>query len=654
MMALDERKLEALNVTKGARKKIMQSIQKLRERVPMLKQMEKSIEERGGDVGCVIVELRGTMNTPIRSFPPPGSLNEHYTQARIDGIGYNADELDDENLPGHITRILGKVHDTLIESHDRIVPPLEDEYYGWLLQTYDRITNHEAFTAAQKQRVASWKRAMRKVCSPQIGRKGTRLPHASVLLASGGANASNSQPAQVCSPSSSVGTSRMTGGATGNTPCVAHVISQTALQNALASLLHACSSHVPLSAQAAAYYLGIASVTSLLSSPELVKQLQDLMAAGNAPSPQFQQQLHQQLLANAFAQGAAQQQQQQPPNAATNTAFMTQQKPVTGITAPVGFTPSAEQTFPSIPVQPQQQQSCPQVPQANAWKNFAQPEPQTPFCLADQTHALTTSCGAYSLSDKVVSAPISDSSIPPCLTASTSVMSQNGAPISATGVGVHSLYSPTVDLRPCCAHIVSSGANCISSTAANPLDGGVQQRLPPHTSPFPPSPPAHPINGHRRSSSNTSSIASGLCSTWNGVEQAQSSGTVTRPLFESVTLPLTHMNSMPSMQSAVQQQRRLSNQESSLFGAARPACASSVSPSSRLGSTSSSSGYSSSASDRSSGAGSPPGLMVYNFASEHASGELDNMCRDVAALSFKVDSQLLHMNMPSSGMNILP
>lgn len=110
-------------------------------------------------------------------------------------------------------------------------------------------------------------------------------------------------------------------------------------------------------------------------------------------------------------------------------------------------------------------------------------------------------------SDKVVSAPISDSSIPPCLTASTSVMSQNGAPISATGVGVHSLYSPTVDLRPCCAHIVSSGANCISSTAANPLDGGVQQRLPPHTSPFPPSPPAHPINGHRRSSSNTSSIA---------------------------------------------------------------------------------------------------------------------------------------------------
>lgn len=56
----------------------------------------QSIEERGGDVACVIVELRGTMNTPIRSFPPPGALPGQYTQARIDGIGYTADELDDE------------------------------------------------------------------------------------------------------------------------------------------------------------------------------------------------------------------------------------------------------------------------------------------------------------------------------------------------------------------------------------------------------------------------------------------------------------------------------------------------------------------------------------------------------------------------------
>uniref|UniRef100_A0A914S631 Uncharacterized protein n=1 Tax=Parascaris equorum TaxID=6256 RepID=A0A914S631_PAREQ len=117
------------------------------------------------------------------------------------------------------------------------MPLLEDEYYGWLLQTYDRIINHEhalvlltfntnmcththvvfaneseprsehaalvkesialqAFTVTQKQRVAGWKRAMRKVCSPPVGRKGTRLPHASVLLASGSTPAANQQSPQ--------------------------------------------------------------------------------------------------------------------------------------------------------------------------------------------------------------------------------------------------------------------------------------------------------------------------------------------------------------------------------------------------------------------------------------------------------------------------
>jgi hypothetical protein len=50
----------------------------------------------------------------------------------------------------------------------------------------------------------------------------------------------------------------------------------------------------------------------------------------------------------------------------------------------------------------------------------------------------------------------------------------------------------------------------------------------------------------------------------------------------------------------------------------------------RIGQRTSSSGYASSgSSDRSSGADSPPGLMVYNFV------ELDRMCRSVAELSFE-------------------
>lgn len=41
MLGLDEAQLETQGVTKGARRKILQSVQKLRERVDFLRQLEK-------------------------------------------------------------------------------------------------------------------------------------------------------------------------------------------------------------------------------------------------------------------------------------------------------------------------------------------------------------------------------------------------------------------------------------------------------------------------------------------------------------------------------------------------------------------------------------------------------------------------------------
>lgn len=80
MMELDEKKLEARKVTKGARKKILQSLEKLRDRVPSLQAMAKSIDDRC-DLSCCIVELRGIMNTPICSF------NENYNIFEIYSVG---------------------------------------------------------------------------------------------------------------------------------------------------------------------------------------------------------------------------------------------------------------------------------------------------------------------------------------------------------------------------------------------------------------------------------------------------------------------------------------------------------------------------------------------------------------------------------------
>lgn len=67
MMNLDDKKLETRKVTKGARKKILQSLEKLKERVPSLKALDNSLGEKC-DLPCVIVELRSVMNTPICSY----------------------------------------------------------------------------------------------------------------------------------------------------------------------------------------------------------------------------------------------------------------------------------------------------------------------------------------------------------------------------------------------------------------------------------------------------------------------------------------------------------------------------------------------------------------------------------------------------------
>uniref|UniRef100_A0A914XF09 Uncharacterized protein n=1 Tax=Plectus sambesii TaxID=2011161 RepID=A0A914XF09_9BILA len=48
---------------------------------------------------------------------------------------------------------------------------LEDEYFSVLLQIYERIIHHEAFTLAQKQRVMAWKRTVKKVFSPTLPRR---------------------------------------------------------------------------------------------------------------------------------------------------------------------------------------------------------------------------------------------------------------------------------------------------------------------------------------------------------------------------------------------------------------------------------------------------------------------------------------------------
>jgi hypothetical protein len=161
MMSMDEQKLNQLQVTKGARKKILQSLQKLRERVGWLKQLEKCIDD-DVDTGYLILELRQMMSTPICAYIPP--LRADVSVGKVYGIGLSADEVDEENLPGHIARILNRLHHHLFKGKSAGAAQLnlDDEYITKLLQVYDRVLNNDAFTPNQKQQVGIWKRVLRR------------------------------------------------------------------------------------------------------------------------------------------------------------------------------------------------------------------------------------------------------------------------------------------------------------------------------------------------------------------------------------------------------------------------------------------------------------------------------------------------------------
>ncbi|NXU50124.1 SMAG1 protein, partial [Turnix velox] len=140
MMALTECQLEAQNVTKGARHKIIISIQKLKERQNLLKSLERDILE-GGNLRIPLQELHQMILTPIKAYSSQNSSPEeqsrdveshHHPSSLLASEGQGSDckdsatggmqqhhlpgcegesggaPLPEGDLPGQFTRVMGK------------------------------------------------------------------------------------------------------------------------------------------------------------------------------------------------------------------------------------------------------------------------------------------------------------------------------------------------------------------------------------------------------------------------------------------------------------------------------------------------------------------------------------------------------------------
>ncbi|XP_069382500.1 protein Smaug homolog 1 isoform X2 [Paralichthys olivaceus] len=141
MMSLTEEQLEAQKVTKGARHKIVISIQKLKERQNLLRSLEKDVLE-GSNLRAPLQELHQMIMTPIKAF----SGAESGTSVIAEG-----------DLPGQFTRVMGKVCTQLLVSRS------DEDNISSYLQLIDKCLIHESFTETQKKRLLSWKQQVQRL-----------------------------------------------------------------------------------------------------------------------------------------------------------------------------------------------------------------------------------------------------------------------------------------------------------------------------------------------------------------------------------------------------------------------------------------------------------------------------------------------------------
>ncbi|XP_035608673.1 protein Smaug homolog 1-like isoform X4 [Oncorhynchus keta] len=172
MMSLTEQQLESQNVTKGARHKIVISIQKLKERQKMLRCLEKDVLE-GGNLRGPLAELHQMILTPIKavasdeSSPSSPSSTAHRPLLSPEGKSSAAPGggegetgttlIADGDIPGQFTRVMGKVCTQLLVSRP------DEENISSYLQLIDKCLLHEAFTETQKKRLLSWKQQVQKL-----------------------------------------------------------------------------------------------------------------------------------------------------------------------------------------------------------------------------------------------------------------------------------------------------------------------------------------------------------------------------------------------------------------------------------------------------------------------------------------------------------
>uniref|UniRef100_A0A0K0EIL0 SAM domain-containing protein n=1 Tax=Strongyloides stercoralis TaxID=6248 RepID=A0A0K0EIL0_STRER len=154
-LALSDDMLVEVGVTIGARRKILQSVKALKERMSNCYQYDKIITEKD-DLKSVVVFLNDLSLTPMQKYISFDNESEN----EIDGFDKSIECINSENLPGHFCRLLYKLYILIKKINNKEVKAtydtLDTKCYQMLDLICKRIQTVNAFTVNQKNMSKEW------------------------------------------------------------------------------------------------------------------------------------------------------------------------------------------------------------------------------------------------------------------------------------------------------------------------------------------------------------------------------------------------------------------------------------------------------------------------------------------------------------------
>lgn len=169
MIQLTEEKLESLNVTKGARRKIVSSIQKLEERPNILTNIDTELEIEDCDIKKILADLESVLKSPIRIEEEENPRSRH--DSAIDsGTEVSEDEEQEREIdvPCSGRKLIDLIMKTLRKVCSLILlsQHTDTKHVAQFTTLLDLCLSRDCYLPRQKQLLISWKQKLYSIWGP--------------------------------------------------------------------------------------------------------------------------------------------------------------------------------------------------------------------------------------------------------------------------------------------------------------------------------------------------------------------------------------------------------------------------------------------------------------------------------------------------------